>query len=108
MNEIIIEIQTLLKTALTTTYKKYYIGEIRVPNQAYLPFIEIIPITSSLKNRGTGGMMNNEFQVQINIKNSLKKYLKQDTNVETLEHIQDLVEKMEKRTNGNLDSNTIV
>lgn len=53
-------------------------------------------------------MMNNEFQVQVNIKNTLKKYLKQDTNVETLEHIQDLVEKMEKRTNGNLDPDCIV
>lgn len=93
MNEIILEIQNLLRTTLGSTYKKYYFWEIKVPNQAYLPFLEIIPITSRLSNRGTGGMMNNEFQVQINLKNTLKKYLKQDTNVETLEHVQDLVKK---------------
>jgi hypothetical protein len=95
MNEIILAIQALLKTNLGNTYKKYYYGEVRVPNQSFLPFIEIIPVGSNLTNRGTGGMMNNEYKVQVNIKNTLKKYLKQDTKVEVLEHIQDLVEKME-------------
>lgn len=53
-------------------------------------------------------MVNNEYQVRVNIKNSLKKYLQQNTNVETLDHVQDLVEKMEARTNGNIDSDTVL
>lgn len=60
--------------------------------------MEVVPVGSKLANRGTGGMMNNEYQIRVNIKNTLKKYLAQDTNVETLEHVQDLVEKMEGRT----------
>lgn len=108
MNEIITEIITLLRASLWSTYKKYYYWEIRVPNQAFLPFIEVVPVGSRIINRWTGGMINNEFQIRVNIKNSLKKYLQQNTNVETLDHVQDLVEKMESRTNWDINSNTIL
>lgn len=53
-------------------------------------------------------MVNNEYQVRVNIKNSLKKYLQQNTNVETLDHVQDLVQKMEARTGGNINSDSIL
>lgn len=53
-------------------------------------------------------MINNEYQVRVNIKSSLKKYLQQNTNVETLDHVQDLVEKMESRTSGDIDSDTVL
>lgn len=55
-------------------------------------------------------MVNNEYQVQINVKNTLKKYLKENTNVETLDHIQDLVQKMEGRDTdtGDLLSTTVL
>ena len=110
MNEIIEAIRTLLKTELWVYYKKFYYGEIRVPNQAYLPFIEVIPVGSKVTNRGTGGMVNNEYSIQINVKNTLKKYLKENTNVETLDHIQDLVQKMEGRDTdtGDLLSTTVL
>ncbi len=108
MNEVITEIITLLRASLWSTYKKYYFWEIRVPNQAFLPFIEVVPVGSRIVNRWTGGTINNEFQIRVNIKNSLKKYLQQNTNVETLDHVQDLVEKMESRTNWNINSNTIL
>lgn len=108
MNEIILEIISLLRTTLGATYKKYYFWEIRVPNQAYLPFIEVVPVWSRITNRGTWWMINNEYQVRVNIKSSLKKYLQQNTNVETLDHVQDLVEKMESRTSGDIDSDTVL
>lgn len=109
MNEVILAIRTLLNTTLGSIYKKIYYGEIRVPNQVDLPFLEVIPMSSSVTNRGTGGMMNNEYQIQINVKSSLKKYLKSNTNVEVLEHIQDLVKKVESRDDdGNLESNTVL
>lgn len=108
MNEIITAIIALLRASLSGTYKKFYYGEIRVPNQAFLPFIEVVPVWTRIQNKWTGGLIANEYQVRVNIKNSLKKYLQQNTNVETLDHVQDLVEKMEWRTSYNLDSDTIL
>jgi len=54
MNEIIEAIRALLLASLGTTYKKYYYGEVRVPTQAFMPFIEVIPMGTSIKNKGTG------------------------------------------------------
>lgn len=44
MNEIITAIIALLRASLSGTYKKFYYGEIRVANQAFLPFIEVVPV----------------------------------------------------------------
>lgn len=109
MNEVIEAIVTLLQTKLGNTYKKYYYWEIKVPNQSFMPFIEVIPLNSDIVNRGTWWMLDNTFQIQVTIKNSLKKYLKQNTNVETLDHIQDLVKKMEDRNSDwTIKSNTVL
>jgi len=109
MNEIIEAIRTLLQNTLWGKYKKYYYWEIRVPNQAFLPFIEVVPIWTNITNRWTWWMMNNEYSIWITIKNTLKKYLKQNTNVEALEHVQDLIEKMEWRNdNWDLKDDTIL
>jgi hypothetical protein len=51
MNEVITAIQTLLSTTLTTTYKKYYYGEVKVPNQAFMPFVEIFGRETNLDNK---------------------------------------------------------
>lgn len=54
-------------------------------------------------------MVDNEYSIAISIKNTLKKYVKEGTNVQILEHIQDLVQKMEWReTNGDVSSNTVL
>ena len=109
MNEIIEAIRTLLKDTLGATYQKYYYGEIRVISQIVLPCIEVIPLTSTITNRGTGGMANNEFRVQVNIKNTLKKYLGGKKSDTVLEHVQDLVKKMEDRdSDGNIKSDTVL
>lgn len=109
MNEVILAILTLLEASLTTTYKKYYYWEIKVPNQAFMPFIEVIPVSTNITNRGTWGMANNEFSIQINVKSSLKKYFTENTDKEILGYLQDLVEKVEDRdTNWNLKSTCIL
>lgn len=95
MNEIVEAVRTLLRENLGASFKKYYYGEIRVPSQSMMPFIEVVPMGSNLRNRGTGGMMENEFQVVVTVKNTLKKYLNQSGQSETLEHVKDLVEMME-------------
>ncbi len=109
MNEVIEAIQTLLSTTLGSTYKKYYYWEIKVPNQKMMPFIEIIPLTSNITNRGTWWMLDNTFQIQVTIKSTLKKYLQENTNVDTISHMQDLVKKMEDRnTDWTIKSNTVL
>ena len=109
MNEVIEAIQTLLSNALWSTYKKYYYWEIKVPNQKNLPFIEIMPLWSNIINRGTWWMADNTFNIQITVKNTLKKYLKQNTNVNTVAHIQDLIKKIEDRNaDGTIKSGTVL
>ncbi len=109
MNEVIEAIRTLMKNTLGAKYKKYYYGEIRVPNQSLLPFMEIIPIWSKITNRWTGWMLSEEYQIQINVKDTLKKYLQSKTDNETLKHIQDLVKKIEDRdSDWNLESSTVL
>lgn len=108
MNEVIESIIELLRDTLWNTYKKYYYWEIRVPNQSYMPFLEVMPIGTRVKNRGTWGMVDNEYQVRVNIKTTLKKYVQPNTNTETLEHVQDVVNKMEGRTNWNINSDSIL
>lgn len=74
-----------------------------------LPFIEVIPLSSRIDNRGTGGLSSNEYRVQVNIKNTLKKYLKENTAVSKIDHVQDLVLKAEERDAlGNVESDTVL
>jgi hypothetical protein len=108
MNEVIESIISLLRTTLWSTYKKYFYGEVHIANKAYMPYIEVVPMGTRAKNRGTWWMMDNEYQVRVTIKHSLKSYLKENTNVEIIDHVQDLVEKMEGRTSWNVDSNTVL
>jgi len=97
MNEIIEAIQTLLSTKFWTKYKKYFYWEIKVPNQNFMPFLDIAPLTSLVENRWTWWMADNTFQIQIRVVSTLKKYLKQGTNVEVLDHMQDLIDQVEWR-----------
>jgi hypothetical protein len=54
-------------------------------------------------------MLDNTFTIQINVKNTLKKYLKENTNVDTIAHMQDLVKKIEDRnTDGTIKSATVL
>lgn len=76
----------------------------RVPDEQMYPFIEVIPMTSRLRNRGTGGMMDNEYGVMIVVKTTIKKYLKAQEG-----HTQDLIKQIEERdTNGVLLDGTIL
>lgn len=109
MDDVITSIVTLLTSALGSTYKKYYYGENKAPEQALFPFVEVIPISTSIENIGTGGLMKSVHSVQINIKETIKANLTANTNKATVEHLQDIVKKMEEReTNGTLKSATVL
>lgn len=54
MNEVITAIISLLRTTLGSTYKKYFYGEVHIANKAYMPYIEVVPMGTRAKNRGTG------------------------------------------------------
>lgn len=109
MNEVINAIRELLRTQFGTTYKKYYNAEIKVPNLAEMPFIEVIKDTTTITNRWTGWMHNDEFNIIINIKTNLKKYLKMNTDIEILDYSSDLAEKVEGRdSNMNIKNDTII
>ena len=53
MNDIIEALRNLLSSNLWNTYKKYYYWEIKVPNQKFLPFIEIAPLATDIENKWT-------------------------------------------------------
>ena len=108
MNEVILAIIELLKTKFGAEYKQYYFGEIRVPAQMTFPFLEIIPLGSRIDNRGTGGMIDNEFRVGITLKTTLKNYLSTGS-ADRMKHIQDLVKRMEERNvDGTIKSSTVL
>lgn len=109
MDDIITAIITLLQQNLGAQYKKYFYGEVRVPEQVYFPFIEVIPMTSKITNRGTGGMTNGEYSIMLQIKTSLKKYVGGKKGNEKLDHIQDMVKRIENRNeNGTIKSDTVL
>lgn len=109
MNEVIEAIILLLQTKLGATYKKYFYGEVRVAEQVFFPMIEVIPMSSKINNRGTGGMIDSEFSVMITVKTSLKKYVGSKKANVSMDHIRDMVERIEKRNaDGTLQSSTIL
>ena len=109
MDEIITTLKTLLAAAMGSTYTYVY-GEVKVPSDTVLPLIEIIPVSTIINRLGTGELTDNEFTVRINYKNTLKKFVDNDTSVTTLAHMQDAVNVMEDRSSvtGQPDSDTIL
>lgn len=97
MDNVILAIKSLLSTALTTTYKKYFYGENKAPQQSHFPFIEIIPITTESNVSGTGGLRYDIYEIEINVKDTLKNHYKTASDNEILSHMQSLVKKMEDR-----------
>lgn len=109
MDDIVLELLSLLETALGSEYKKYYYGSSPIPVQAYMPFLEVDPTGTEVENKGTGGCKDNVFQITIRIKDDLKHYLKANTNNEIAEYKQKLVKRMEERnTDGTFKSDTVM
>lgn len=108
MDEVILKIRELLETEFTTTYKKYYYGEHPLSTQSFFPFLEVVPVGTDITQRGTGGCKNNILNIEVRMKDSLKNYLKNDTNVEIVDYMQTAVKRMEKRTSRNIDDDSIL
>ena len=108
MDGVIQQIITLLNANLTG-YTGIYYGENFVPEQAIYPFVEVIPVGTSVENIWTGGLINNTFSVRIQIKDSLKKTLNANTDRTTVQYLQNLVKRFEERDgNGDLLSTTVL
>ena len=64
---------------------------------------------SNIKNKGTGGMIESEFAIMIAVKSTLKKYTGGKKNPESMDHIADLVKRIEKRNDdGTIKSDTVL
>lgn len=108
MNEVVLAIINLLQAKFGAQYKQYYFGEIRVPAQMTFPFLEVVPLSSKISNRGTGAMTDNEFRITITLKTTIKNYLATGP-AERMKHVQDLVKRMEERnTDGTIKDTTIL
>jgi len=108
MDNIIQKLRALLLAQFTTTFKKYYYGENPIPAQAYFPFLEIVPVTTEIVQRGTGGCRDNLFTIEIRIKDTLKNYLKNNTDVQINDYMQTQVKRMEERENNTFKASTIL
>ena len=108
MDDVILAIIDLFKTNLEEgVYKDVYYGENRVPAEPDFPFVEVVPNRTIMRTRGTNSMMN-EFSITVNIKDTLKASLTHDTDKEIVEHTQEMVKRMEARTDSIPDSDTIL
>lgn len=108
MDDIIQGIQTVLNAALGSTYTGYIYGEVKVPNESMYPFIEIKPLSTEFILKGTGGLRDNLFTIDITVKNSIKKSFTDNTSKTVIAHIQDLIKKMEERDSTGTPKSTTV
>jgi hypothetical protein len=97
MDNIIDELIVLLTAALGSTYKKYFYGKNIAPEQAIFPFIEVVPVHTGVESKGTGNCRENEFSIQINIKDTVKANYTANTNKSEFTSMKSLVKRMEER-----------
>lgn len=74
-----------------------------------MPFLEVVPMSSKITNRGTGGMLSGEYSVVVSIKTTIKKFVGQKLTKEIMDHIQDCILRMEGRNDdGTLKSDSVI
>jgi hypothetical protein len=96
MKEICEALQSLIATALGSTYTVVY-GYNKIPSDADLPLVTIMPVTTEYLLRGTGGLREANYTITITATVSIKKYLEENTNRTTVSHLDALVALMEDR-----------
>ena len=108
MDNIIQELLTLLQNKYTTYYKKYVYGEFVLAPRSYFPMIEVVPVSTEVVNRGTGGNTDNEFRVKIQVKDTLKNTFEKADSVR-IDALYNMVQGIEPRTvNGDFASTGIM
>lgn len=107
MDDIITALKTLLETNLGATYSYSY-GEVLVPEKFKFPLIEVIPVGTEMEISGTGGSRKYTYEITIQLKLDIRDYLKSNTNVSVLSHMQALVQKMEARDVNGVPTSTSV
>jgi len=110
MDEVIDAVLALFtaESTINSLYKKKYYGMNNIPGEHELPCIEVYPIDTSMINKGTGSMMNT-YVVGVNIKDTVKASITEDTDKETVAHVKTFVQRIENRdSNGKPESATIL
>lgn len=107
MDRILLALQTLISSALGSTYTVLYGGGL-VPASNY-PLVSIEPSSTEMTVAGTGGLRMNTFSVDITLHLDLKDYMSDATSTTIQTHLQALVKIMEERnTDGTPKSTTIL
>lgn len=93
-----------IKTALALVFTNYTIihGEVLIPSDKMFPLIEIISQDTSFERLGTGSLSDNEFAIKIRYKNSVKKFVDENTQQTVVKHRQDAEKVMEERDTTSL------
>jgi len=107
MDGVLLAIQSLLTTALGSSYTILY-GDDFAPAETDFPFVSIEPISTRLVPNGTGGLRSNRYTIAVTLKVLLKDFMQDDTNVTKQSHLQELVKVMEERGANGLPLSTTI
>jgi len=108
MNRVLSEIKTLLSTAMTTSIKQYYQGEVAVVPQSYLPALMIFGNGTEVVAKSTAKDQY-RYNITIRVVIDLKLYLKESGTSDTIKAQQAIINLMEERnTDGTLKDATVL
>lgn len=109
MNEILAQLQTIFTAQFGSTFKKYFIGQVKAPAQDHYPMLCIIPVRTNQKRSGT---LRDDvtYTIAIEIITTLKKYLDstngEGNKLDTLEALVAFVE--DRDSSGVLEASTVM
>jgi len=111
MNELEIEIRDLMETNLTTTFKKYYAGRVQFPPKQFLPVLMVYGTTTEVDTANlTTSRDKYLYTIKIEIIENVYSYVNEaGINADKILNTQQAIKlKMEDRTNGVPDSDTVL
>jgi type III secretory pathway component EscR len=109
MDEVILALKAILEDELPANiFTEVYDGENLLPAQSSFPFVEVIAESEVQSERGTNSI-DAEFTITIAIKDTLKAYLDQNTDRDTISYSKKMREWISSRDdNGILESDCIL
>ena len=107
MDELVTALKALFEANMAAGFSFCY-GENLVPERFKLPLVEVIPETTEMEIKGTGGSRIYKHTVTIQVKVDIKDFLKSNTDVSVISHMQYLVQTMEARDGSGVPLATTV
>jgi len=108
MNRVLSELKTKLSTAMTTSIKQYYQGEVVVVPQSYLPALMVFGNSTEVVAKSTAKDQY-KYNITIRVVIDLKLYLSEAGTGDTIKAQQAIINLMEERnTDGTLKANTVL